>query len=402
MQRLSSLSTSREPSSKQLSRKVLSARHSVSALITRYVTNRMAGGKEAHVDWKHLAIYGAVVAIVVVIGVVAIWSFIQRQSLVLQAEPLPKITIVTADPNSRLAASWVRMLTSAEIAPTLVPLETFDPIEGVVVFCDIPDIPPRLAELLDQFVKSGGALAFAGKPPRTRIGSLRLIADGGLSDAAIRMGENASPVLARLNPGHQVAMRRVPVAFLKESPRMVVDARWANNARAAVVHVEDKGARYLWFGIDPDAVVQDDVQLKVMLKTAFRWVSGQPVSDGAIGEEQVAKTLTMAARRDARNNDFAFSVDRSTKPDMFTVRLINRGGRRIANPTVKIWLPTGVTQVALGGDLIMRRNATLTGVPEEGACLITVPSLTRNEERVLKLMIKATRPRQALPLAVSR
>lgn len=350
-------------------------------------------GREAHVDWKHLAIYGVIVVVVLVIGVVAIWSFVQRQALstVIQGEPLPKITVVTADPNSRLAAAWVRMLTNAEIAPTLVPLETFDPIEGVVVFCDIPEIPLRLAELLDQFVKSGGALAFVGTPPRTPIGSLRLMSDSGLSDAAVRIGENASPVLARLNPGHTIPMRRVPVAFLKESPRMAVDARWADNARAAVVHVEDKGARYLWFGIDPDAVVKDDLQLKVLVRTAFRWVAGQPVSDGAIGEEQVAKTLTMAARRDARNNDFAFSVDRSAKPNMFTVRMVNRGGRRIANPTVKIWLPTGVTKVRLGGDMIMRRNATLTGVPQEGACLLSLRSLTRNEERVLKLEIVETR-----------
>jgi len=75
-----------------------------------------------------------------------------------------------------------------------------------------------------------------------------------------------------------------------------------------------------------------------------------------------------------------------------TVRMINRGGRPLANPTLKIWMPPRVTKVALAGDMIMRRNATLTGVPEEGACLMSLPLLTRNEERVLKLEIVEERP----------
>jgi hypothetical protein len=351
----------------------------------------MARRHEARIDWKILAFYGLIMAVVVVIGGVAIWSFIERQALVIQPEPLPKITVVVPDTTSKTGAAWVRLLTRAELQPNLVPLETFDPIEGVVVFCDVEEIPPRLANLLDVFVHRGGAIAFVGKPPRTSIGQFLIRVEPGTSDAAIKLAESASPVLARLNPGQELATRRMPVTLIKESPRMVVDARWRDSARAAVMHIEHDGGRYLWLGVEPGMFVGDDRQLMLLLRTAFRWVSGQPVSDGAIGTAQVAKTLTPGARRDARENRFAFSVDRSPTPDLFTVRMMNRGGLPLSNPTVKVWLPPNVTKVALTGDFIMKRNATLTGVPEEGACLVSLARLTRNEDRVLKLKIVETR-----------
>jgi hypothetical protein len=351
---------------------------------------------DARVDWKHLVVPGLALLAVVIVGAIAIWSFIAGRLLVTEPEPLPKVTVVTVDPRSRLAAAWVRLLTHAEMSPTLVPLETFDPIEGVVVFCDIPEIPPRLADLLVEFVNRGGALAFVGTPPATTIGRFHLSADGGLSDSTFKLGENASPVLARLHPGWSQPVRRSPVALLKESPRMIVDARWATNSRAVAMHIEIEGARYLWFGLDPDALLGDDTQLMVLLRTAFRWVAGQPVSDGAVGPAQSAKTLTPDARRKARQNGFAFSVDRSPNPRMLTVRMVNGGGIPLPNPTVKVWMPPRVTKVALAGDVFMTRNATLTGVPEEGACLISLPSLTRNEDRVFKLEIVERRPAVSL------
>ena len=346
-------------------------------------------------DWKHLLVPGLALALVLIIGAVAIWSFIERQSLVIQPETLPKITVVTGDPSSPLAASWVRLLTKAEMSPTLVPLETFDPIEGVVVFCDIPALPPSTISLLEEFVHKGGALVFVGTPPRTPIGAFRLVADPGLSDSSFKFSENSSPVLARLTPGTTIQVRRAKVAFLKESPRMGVDARWSHKSRAVAMHEELQGARYLWFGFDPDTIASNDQVLMLMLKTAFRWAAGQPVSDGAVGAPQTAKTLTPAARKDARDNGFKFSVDRAKDPTLLTVRMINLGGKPLANPTVKVWMPPRVTKVALAGDVIMRRNATLTGVPEEGACLISLPSLTRDEDRVLKLEIVEERPTNA-------
>src|SRR5712691_5805507 len=113
----------------------------------------MARRHDVRVDWKHLVVPGLALAVVLIIGAIAIWSFIERQSLVIQPETLPKITIVTKDPTSRLAGAWVRLLTKAEMNPTLVPLETFDPIEGVVVFCDIPQIPAHMVTLLEQFIR---------------------------------------------------------------------------------------------------------------------------------------------------------------------------------------------------------------------------------------------------------
>ena len=356
----------------------------------------MSRRHEACVDWKHLAVYGLIVAAVVIVGAVAIWAFIDKQSLVVAPEPLPKVTVVTVDSHSHLAAAWVRILSKAELPATLVPLETFDPIEGVVVFCEVPSIPPRLDDALAEFTRRGGAIAFVGAPPKTPIGKIHFDSESGKSDSAFVLSESVSPILARLNPGSEIGSRVSDVALLKESPRMNIDARWRENARAAMMHIEVDGARCLWFGIDPNALFNpDDRQLLLLLRTAFRWAAGQPVSDGAIGAPQLAKTLTPDARRDARANRFAFTVDRLPNRNQFGIRMTNRGGRPLMNPTVKIWLPPGVTQVGLGGDFIMRRNATLTGVPEEGACLVSLPSLTRNEDRVMKLRIVEVRPRVA-------
>lgn len=351
----------------------------------------MARRSEASVHWKHLAFYGAMLAVIIVVGVVAIISFLQRQALVIQPESLPKVTVVTGESSSKLAAGWVRLLNTAQMQPTLVPLETFDPIEGVVVLCDVENLPPRLATLLDEFVQRGGALVFVGKPPRAPIGRFRLVHEQGRSDASMRLGDFASPLLARLVPGQTVPVRAGNVTLLKETPRMVVDARWTESSRAAVMHVQYGGARYLWFGFDPNSFLGENPSAMAMLRAGFRWVSGQPVSDGAIGEPQEAKTLTPDARRRARENGFTFSVDRTRDEKLFAIRMINRGGIPLANPTVKIWLPPNVTRVALDGDFFMTRSATLTGIPEDGTCLISLPRLTRNEERLMKLRITGTR-----------
>jgi hypothetical protein len=346
---------------------------------------------DAHVHWKHLAAYGVVMAVVIAVGAVALWSFFEKQSLVVEPEPLPKITVVTIDANSRLAAAWVNLLTRAGLQATLVPMEKFDPIEGVVVICDVPTIPPRLAVLLETFVRRGGSLAFAGIPPATPIGKLRLSAEAGPSDTAIKLSESASPILARLTPGYEVQMQRTNAALLNESPHMVVDARWRDKARAAVMHMEEDGARYVWMGFDPDALVEkNDRQLLLLMRTAFRWAAGQPVSEGAVGAVASAKTLTPDSRREARAQRFTFSVDRLASPRFFLLHMANRGTKPIDNPSVMVWLPPDAREVVVAGNFLRKRNVSLTAMPEDRAWVISVPQLLRNEDRMIKLRIGTT------------
>lgn len=343
---------------------------------------------EGKVEWKHIALYVPILLIAVAVGVVAIWSFITRQSLIIQPTPLPKVTLITGNPSSPFTAAWVRLLTTAEMQPTLVPLEKVEVLRGVVVLCDLPRLPSNLAHDLADFLRRGGAVAVLGTPPETPLGSLQLSADAGMSDNVMRDSEAVSPILSRLNPGHEFAVRPTRLAFLKETPRMNVDVRWKTNARAVVMHMEQEGARFLWIGFDPDTLYfPQDPQLLLMLRTAFRWVAGQPVSDGAVGSPQTAKTLTPEARRAAQAKHFVFSVDALSNPNAFSIRMTNRGKAPLENPTVKVWLPPGVTEVKLTGDPLNRRDASLTGVPEEGACLVSLPRLNANEDRAMKLKI---------------
>jgi hypothetical protein len=315
---------------------------------------------EGHVAWKHIAVYVPIVLLVIFLGGLALWSFIERQSLVVVPEPIPRVTLVTADPSSPLTAAWVRLLNAAAIETTVVRAPDTD---GLIVRC-------------------GSGIAILGTPPPN--GPVRLSADRGTSDDAFKLAETVSPILARLNPGSEMPVRPAPVAFLEETPQMHVDARWRTNARAAVMHMEVGGTRVLWIGFQPDAVPSNQVVL-LMLRTAFRWLGGQPISDGAAGDSVQAATMTPAARRLARNRRFTFSVERLRDRGKFAVRMENRGDLRITNPTVQLWLPPGVTRVALEGDWIMKRGATVTANRQDGACVISLPSLARNETRVLKL-----------------
>ncbi|HXH41015.1 MAG TPA: hypothetical protein VNN08_20475, partial [Thermoanaerobaculia bacterium] len=187
---------------------------------------------EARVHWKHIALYAPIVLVAVILGTLAIWSFIEKQALIVEPDLLPKVTLITSDPRSPLTAAWVRFLTKAEMQPTLVPVEKAEALQDVVVLCDVQAVPPRLADQLATFLRHGGAIVVIGQPPPAPLGSLLISTDAGSSDNAFKFSEGASPVLARLTPGHELAVRPAPVAFLKESPRMVIDARWKRNARA--------------------------------------------------------------------------------------------------------------------------------------------------------------------------
>src|SRR5437763_3347748 len=166
---------------------------------------------EALVKWKHIVWYVPIVLLVIAVGALAIWSFIERQSLVIDPEPLPKVTLVTADPRSRLTAAWVRLLTASEIEPTLVPADQLEVMQGVIVICDIWAIPPKVQEALGRFIQHGGSVAVLGAPPSTPVGNVHLVADSGMSGAGFKLSESVSPVLARLNPGYVVLSTPAPV-----------------------------------------------------------------------------------------------------------------------------------------------------------------------------------------------
>ena len=347
---------------------------------------------DAHVQWKHVALYVPLLLLVILLGVFAIWSFFERQSLVLDAVPLPRVTVVTANPASRLAASWVQLLNEAELQSTLVTTDKVETLQGVIVLCDIWSLPPALSANLDRFLANGGAVVVIGAPPVTPLGGVLLTADSGVSDNAVKVGESASPLLARLTPGAEVWLRPAKVAFLKETPRMAVDARWRTNARAAVMHVENGRARYVWIGVDADALPPaGNNEFTLLVRNVFRWAGGVAVSDGAVGAAAETKAFAPQTRRAARAAHFAFSVDQLRDHNQFAVRMVNRGTAPLENPTVKIWLPARVREVELAGDLLMRRGATLTAIPDERACLVALPSLARGAERMLKLKVVAPR-----------
>lgn len=346
----------------------------------------------APVEWKHVAIYIPLLLLVIVLGAYAIWSFLERQSMVPEVVTLPPVTVVTASANSRFAAAWVRLLNEAELQSTLVTADRVEALQGVVVLCDIWSLPPRLASSLDRFLAAGGSVVIIGPPPVTPVGGLHLTADTGLSDNAVKFSESASPLLARLTPGGLVSLRPTKVAFLKETSRMAIDARWQKNSRAAVMHIVNGRARVVWIGIDADALPPaGDNQFALLVRTAFRWAGGEAISDGAVGPAPEVRAFTPQARREARQAGFAFGVDPLRGQRAFSVRMVDHGAAPLENPTVKVWLPPGVRQVALGGDLQMRRNVTVTSIPDDAACLVSLPSLGRNEERVTKLTVTESR-----------
>src|SRR5690349_20576681 len=329
---------------------------------------------EAHVHWKHIAVYVPIVLLVTLLGGLAIWSFIEKQSLVIIPEPPPRVTLVTADTRSPAAAAWVRLLNSAAIETTLVSADQAGSASGVIAVCDPSAAPAALR---------GRAIAILGAPP-PRMG---LRADAGASDATFKISENPSPILARLAPGTELPSRVGPVAFLKETPQMHVDARCSTNARAAIAHWEQNGTRVLWLGLAPDAVWPNP-SLLLLLRTGFRWLGGQPISDGAAGDAVQAATMAPASRRVARDEHFAFSVDPLRDRRSLAVRMINRGAQPIRNPTVLVWVPPGATRVTLGGDWIMQRGASVNPFQQDGAFVVGLPSLDHDEERVLKLTVR--------------
>ena len=69
---------------------------------------------EGKVQWKHIAVYVPVLLLVVLIGAFVLWSFFEKQSVLIEPAPLPKVTLITTDATSPFTAAWVRLLTDAD------------------------------------------------------------------------------------------------------------------------------------------------------------------------------------------------------------------------------------------------------------------------------------------------
>jgi hypothetical protein len=338
--------------------------------------------------WRALLFYGLTSLIVLGVGGLVIYTFIEKRTLTAQVAPegLPSVSIVTPSVDSPFCAAWVTMLTRAQIPATLVPVDRMEPTDGLIALCDLSEIPDTLRDTIVQTIADGGGVIFLGSTPRSEPPLLGLSTARVMSDDNVVLAEAATPVLARVQPGKEIRVQRSEVAYVEETPRMVIDGRWKENAHAAVAHYRLNPGRVLWMGFDPSKLyIPTDREVLLMMRTSFRWVAGQPVSEGAIGSPLAAKTLTPAARNEARAKRMRYSVDRLPDSEWFTVRITNHSKERLLGPTVKFWLPPNTVRVELGGSAISRRYVTLTGDPEENAVLISLLALAPNEDRIIKL-----------------
>lgn len=349
---------------------------------------RGARRHEAHVHWKHVALYVPVLVVVVIVGALAIWSFVEKQSMIVAPAPLPPVTIVTTNPQSAQAAAWARFLTNAELAPTVVSASQFHDVRagGVIALCDADALPLQAAHAISDAVARGHALAILGTPPNAAMAGVRLSADSGLSDDSATISTADSPLLARAEPGYTILTRPAQAAFLREDPGMKVDARWSRSARAAIVHLDAGATRVIWFGIDPDSLRGNEPEFQLVVRTGFRWIAGQPISAAAAAPSAAqAETFSPAVRAAARTDGLAYSADALVASRSLSVTIANRGRRRVDNPVVKVWLPRDVKSCGVGGDLFMRRDVTATYAPDDDACMVTVPFLRPGAERVVKV-----------------
>ena len=167
---------------------------------------------------------------------------------------------------------------------------------------------------------------------------------------------------------------------------MTVDARWAEGSKAAIVHFRAEGGRILWFGFDPSKLWNPgDNQLGLMLRTAFRWVSSQPVSEAAAGLPASARTLTPAARLEVRKQGLSWSFDRLAEDGAFILRVRNGSKELLPNATVKVWYPERIEGLELEGSWFSRRGVDVIDLEEERSALISLGGLRGHEDRLIKV-----------------
>lgn len=347
---------------------------------------RKASGQEG--AWRVVLFYGLTGSAVAIIAATVLYSWFARQMLAasIVAEPVPSVVLLANEGSAR-AAAWVRLLNDAKVPTKLVEPARADAAPGVIALCEPDAVPPAvLAELQRRLARGEGVVLIGAVPPpvATLVG---FGTEEGESGGLLEIGDQASPILARVAPSHQAWFAREPGAIAMETPEMQIDARWRQSARAAIAHLTTPaGGRVLWLGFDPAAMQRArDPQLELMLRTALRWVDGQPVTEGAAGELAAAQTIAVGARTEARRRRLTYSADRVANRRLLSIRLQNRSGEAIANPAVRVWLPPGSSRPELAGSWFSRRRVSVQHDGEEGSVTLTLPALAPHEERLLAL-----------------
>lgn len=338
-------------------------------------------------DLPLLLFYGGVSVLVLALAVVAVAMWVQRQLLLQQiaAEPLPSVAIVTQDREAASVAAWVRLLSDAKIGTKVIsPDEIPQDGESVLALCAIDTVSGAQLNAVEQHLARAGGVLILGPLARPLAERLRASASITTTHGMLQLASEASPVLARATPGHEIWFNGGEIALLDETPEMQIDARWRDSGRAAIAHYRARDGRVVWFGIDPGAMHRgrDDV-VEIILRTAARWAAGQPVSDAASGDPAAAKALSPAARQAARR--LSFSADRLKTRSQLMLRVTNRNGAAVDFVTVKVWLPDGAGRAKLQRPLFGRIDAAVEEADD--GILVSMTRLAPHEERLVKLKL---------------
>lgn len=353
---------------------------------------RTAGGQKG--AWRVVLFYGVTGSAVAIIAATVLYSWFARQMLAasIVAEPVPSVLLL-ADDGSEQTAAWVRLLNDAKVPTKLVEPARIDAAPGVVAIGGLKGLAPALRAEFQRRLAAGQGVVLIGSVPREVTALVGFATEEAESGGLLEIGDQASPVLARVTPSHQAWFTpgRGPVAV--ETPKMQIDARWRQSARAAIAHLTTPaGGRVLWLGLDPAAMQRArDPQLELMLRTALRWVDGQPVSEGAAGELGGAQTITVGGRVEARRRNLAWSADRVADQHLLSITLRNRGDEAIPNAAIRVWLPPESGSPQLAGSWFSRRRVSMIHDGDERSVTLTLPALGPHEERLLALRFEPAR-----------
>lgn len=340
---------------------------------------------------RAIIVYGLILVLVIGCGIIALWALIERRRLdgAITPTPLPEITFVTTEPDDEATAAWVSLLSDASLSPRVVTPDDLAPTEGVIVLGDLEGASDaEIQNIISTISAKDQGTFLTGAIPPLLEADLDLATGIIQGTPAFATTPAASPILARVAVTYRVAHAEVPVPVIEERSKMGIDARWEQSSRAAIAHWSDDGGRFVWLGFHPGSLADPkDPQLRILLRAAARWADRQPLSDGAILPASGAPVFEPDLRRAAQNGGLAFSVEATEWPDVYSVRVWNRGDGILENPAVAMWLPDSEGRKAtLWGSPILGRFAEM--VSQKDYYVLRLHSLNSGEERLLAVQLE--------------